>query len=78
MPMPISRSSGIQQAEAGTLQVARATSRKIIAQVIAWWVACVERMRQRRALRHFDDRLLADIGISRCDAEREIEKPFWK
>lgn len=30
----------------------------------------LERRRQRRALLAFDDRLLKDIGASRCDAER--------
>jgi uncharacterized protein YjiS (DUF1127 family) len=45
---------------------------------VRWCVACADRRRQRRALAQFDDRLLSDIGISRCDAEREVEKPFWK
>lgn len=36
-----------------------------------------ERYRQRRALMRLDDRMLKDIGISRCEAEREHEKPFW-
>jgi uncharacterized protein YjiS (DUF1127 family) len=35
------------------------------------------RARQRGALAMLDDRLLADIGISRADAERECNKPFW-
>lgn len=38
----------------------------------------VERARQRRALAGFDDRLLADIGISRVEAAREIRKAFWQ
>ena len=36
-----------------------------------------ERARQRRALSQLDDRLLADIGVTRADAERECAKPFW-
>ncbi|MCW8848055.1 MAG: DUF1127 domain-containing protein [Sedimenticola sp.] len=36
-----------------------------------------ERYRQRRALISLDDRMLKDIGISRCEAEHESEKPFW-
>ena len=36
-----------------------------------------ERARQRRALMELDDRALADIGISRADAERECRNPFW-
>ena len=37
-----------------------------------------ERQRQRRALLRLDDHMLKDIGISRCDAEREAAKPFWR
>jgi uncharacterized protein YjiS (DUF1127 family) len=37
-----------------------------------------ERARTRRALARLDDRLLRDIGLSRADIEREIEKPFWR
>ena len=37
-----------------------------------------ERRRTRAALAEFDNRLLLDIGISRGEAEREINKPFWR
>ena len=33
--------------------------------------------RQRRALRNLDDRLLADIGISRAQAACEANKRLW-
>jgi len=33
--------------------------------------------RQRRALLELDERLLADIGVSRDQAKREAEGPFW-
>jgi len=36
-----------------------------------------DRWQQRRALLDLDDRLLADIGITREEAEREASKPFW-
>ncbi len=36
------------------------------------------RARERRLLARFDDRLLADIGITRLDQARECEKPFWR
>jgi uncharacterized protein YjiS (DUF1127 family) len=39
------------------------------------WVA---RMKQRRALMRLDDRLLADVGLSRGDAVVEYNKPFWR
>jgi uncharacterized protein YjiS (DUF1127 family) len=37
-----------------------------------------ERVRQRRALVSLPDHMLKDIGISRVDAWREAEKPFWQ
>jgi uncharacterized protein YjiS (DUF1127 family) len=36
------------------------------------------RVRMRRHLARMDDRLLRDIGLSRADAKREINKPFWR
>ncbi len=32
----------------------------------------------RHQLRQLDQRMLADIGLSRVEAEREASKPFWK
>lgn len=37
----------------------------------------IERTQQRRALARLDDRLLADIGLSRAQAEQEGCKPGW-
>jgi len=37
-----------------------------------------ERVHQRRMLARLDDRLLSDIGLSRSEAEREVQKPFWQ
>lgn len=34
--------------------------------------------RQRRALLGLDEAMLKDIGISRVDALREGNKPFWQ
>jgi uncharacterized protein YjiS (DUF1127 family) len=39
---------------------------------------CIERARQRNALVSLSDHELRDIGITRVDAAREAEKPFWK
>ena len=36
------------------------------------------RSRQRRHLRELDDRLLRDVGLSRENVAREVEKPFWR
>jgi uncharacterized protein YjiS (DUF1127 family) len=43
--------------------------------LLATWQA---RARQRRQLRELDDRLLADIGISRAAAQAAGRTPFWR
>lgn len=45
----------------------------VIAMLLQWH----ERAHQRRALLTLDDRMLKDIGVSRAEAEREANKPFW-
>ena len=42
-----------------------------------WIVRCVDRSRQRAQLSDLDERLLEDIGVTRAEAKREAEKPFW-
>ena len=37
-----------------------------------------DRINQRRELSQLDDRMLADIGITRSQALKEASKPFWK
>jgi len=38
----------------------------------------IGRSRQRHALGELDDNQLADIGLSRDEALRESQKPFWR
>jgi uncharacterized protein YjiS (DUF1127 family) len=38
----------------------------------------LEKTRQRKVLKDLDDRMLADIGITRDQASTEARKPFWK
>jgi uncharacterized protein YjiS (DUF1127 family) len=45
-----------------------------IADTVLGWV---EVSRQRRHLASLDNRMLSDIGFSRADVEREIDRPFW-
>jgi uncharacterized protein YjiS (DUF1127 family) len=35
------------------------------------------RARSRRELEAFSDATLRDIGMTRCDAHNEMNKPFW-
>ena len=37
-----------------------------------------ERASQRSDLGQLDDRMLKDIGLSRADTLREVDKPFWR
>jgi uncharacterized protein YjiS (DUF1127 family) len=38
----------------------------------------LEKARQRGLLKHLDDRMLRDLGLTREQATREANKPFWK
>jgi uncharacterized protein YjiS (DUF1127 family) len=46
------------------------------------WIALLrlwrQRSEQRRELAALSDRTLRDIGITRLDAVREAQKPFWR
>lgn len=48
-----------------------------IAAIVARMLAWRDRACQRRALLRLDDRLLRDIGLTRCDVQNESAKPFW-
>lgn len=45
------------------------------ARLVRLWA---DRAQGRRALRHLDDHLLKDIGLTRGQALREAGKPFWE
>jgi uncharacterized protein YjiS (DUF1127 family) len=53
-------------------------SEGIAARLVSALILWAERARQRRHLARLDDALLKDIGLTRCDAEMESAKPFWK
>lgn len=46
--------------------------------IVAFLMDCVETYRQRRALAALDDHMLKDIGLTRCDVEAEVSRPFWR
>jgi uncharacterized protein YjiS (DUF1127 family) len=37
-----------------------------------------QRVAERHLLASLDDRMLKDLGLSRCDVEYEIRKRFWQ
>jgi len=37
-----------------------------------------ERASVRRKMSHLNQHMLADIGLSQAEIDREIAKPFWK
>ena len=45
--------------------------------VAARLIRLCDRQKQRHLLRELDDRMLADIGLTREQAEAEGRKPFW-
>lgn len=57
---------------------ARHKNRRSVAGVAATLQLWREKSRQRRALRDLDEHQLADVGITRWDAEREARKWFWR
>ncbi len=46
--------------------------------VLDRWYVWQQRIEDRNRLRHLDNRLLADMGLHRADADREAALPFWR
>jgi uncharacterized protein YjiS (DUF1127 family) len=51
---------------------------KLIKRTLARVKQWRRRARERAALAALDDRMLADIGLSRAEAEFFANKPFWR
>lgn len=66
------RHSGEARSGSGSRRV---NNKMSFARRISSWI---ERVRQRQALAGLDDHQLRDIGITRAEAARECEKPFWR
>jgi uncharacterized protein YjiS (DUF1127 family) len=47
---------------------------KLLRQVTGWR----KRMRSRYLLSQLEDRMLNDVGLTRCDVDRECAKYFWQ
>lgn len=55
----------------------RPPSFRLIRRVTAALERWRQRQEQRRSLALLSDRLLRDVGLTRDDVERELEKPRW-
>lgn len=51
---------------------------RLLAAAVDTLLEWLERERERRHLAALDHHLLRDIGLSRCDALAEADKPFWR
>jgi len=51
---------------------------RILRRCLAWLVQCNARAREREYLLLMNDVQLKDLGLTRWDARREWEKPFWR
>ena len=56
----------------------RLTARGAMGRVRAALREWRQRARERGELASLDDRMLKDIGLTRCDAEFLSNKPFWR
>ena len=57
-----------------TFQAVGKAARGIFDALVAGW----DRSRQRRVLVELDERMLRDIGITRTEVAREMNKSFWQ
>ena len=56
----------------------RLSLRQALSRTLAMLREWRRRSRDRAELARLDERMLRDIGISRGDVWREINKPFWR
>ncbi len=59
-------------------QIVAATVAPALTRAIEAPIDWVARMRDRHQLAAMSDSMLKDIGVSRADAEHEVEKHFWQ
>lgn len=50
---------------------------KVAVLAASWLDEALEKRRSRRALQELSDYQLKDIGLSRADAFKECNRPFW-
>jgi uncharacterized protein YjiS (DUF1127 family) len=50
----------------------------LLTRLLRWAAACRARSRERQWLAQMNSAQLKDIGLTRWEALREAEKPFWR
>jgi uncharacterized protein YjiS (DUF1127 family) len=55
-----------------------AASPRLLTNLVSKLVQWQERARSRHLLQQLDDRMLRDVGLGRCDVDRECAKHFWQ
>jgi len=55
-----------------------AASPRVLEQLLRQVTEWRKRMRSRYLLSQLDDRMLNDVGLTRCDVDRECAKYFWQ
>ena len=51
---------------------------QLLAGLVRGLVEWERRARERKSLAEMPDHMLKDLGVTRSDAVRESEKPFWR
>ena len=72
-PAQVTISNGVPLTGGSHHVAPSAWHQKVLSKLVQWQ----NRADQRRNLREMEDRLLADMGITRADAIQESRKPFW-
>ncbi len=74
IPLESAREQFAEARQGSARQRAGAGARRVLAMSRDW----CRRARDRASLGALNDRMLADIGISRANAEFLANKPFWR
>lgn len=69
--------SGVLETKALGTPAPNLSIQRLVVRLAAHIALFRERARQRRTLLGLSDELLMDIGLTRKQAQREAEKPFW-
>lgn len=70
--------SGLSTCPAAARRSSSLSFGRIFSALVGRLLLWQERSDERLRLREMDDHMLKDLGISRAQAYRESEKPFWR